>query len=296
VQRLGTLTENRRVFNLKSCELSVFETNETNFSVPLSFGDFVITSMVRGKKIMHLAGKPAFEYLPGETVIVPANEAMLIDFPEAAPESPTQCIALAVDSAYIRDTVDFLNDNYNTADEPHRWKLRFDRYHFHNDTDVAELINKLIRICTGSDTGKNIFADLNLKELLIRILQSQNLWRHSEDAGNNPNSSRLHFVLQYIREHLTERIPVDTLSKKAYLSRNIFFRWFKEQFGVTPLEYINRERIRLARQLLADENNTVAQVSLQCGFSDVSYFVRAFKRSEGLTPGAYQLLTRSRRQ
>lgn len=295
-ERLQTLTENRRIFNLNSCELNVFETNETSYSVPLSFGDFVITSMVRGKKIMHLAGKPAFEYLPGETVIVPPNETMVIDFPEAAPQTPTQCIALAVDSTYIRNTVDFLNDNYNATDERHRWKLQFDHYHFHNDTDVTELINKLIRICTGSDTGKNIFADLSLKELLIRILQSQNLRQHAEDAGNNPNSNRLHYVLQYIREHLTERIAVDTLSKKAYLSRNIFFRWFKEQFGITPLEYITRERIRLARQLLADEKNSIAQVSLQCGFSDVNYFVRAFKRSEGLTPGAYQLLTRNKRE
>lgn len=292
-QRLQTLTENRQIFNLKSCELNVFETNETSYNIPLTFGDFVITSMVRGKKIMHLAGKPAFEYLPGETVIVPANETMIIDFPEAGPGSPTQCIALAVDSAYIRDTVDYLNDNYNATDEKHRWKLQFDQYHFHNDTDVTELINKLIRICTGSDSGKNIFADLSLKELLIRILQSQNLHQQTETAGSNSNSSRLHFVLQYIQQHLTERIPVDTLSKKAYLSRNIFFRWFKEQFGITPLEYINRERIRLARQLLANEKNTIAQVSLQCGFSDVNYFVRAFKRSEGLTPGAYQLLTRN---
>jgi AraC-like DNA-binding protein len=290
--RLQTLTESRRIFNLKNCELNVFETNETSYAVPLTFGDFVITSMVRGKKIMHLANKPAFDYLPGETVIVPANETMVIDFPEASPDTPAQCIALAVDSAYIRDTVNYLNDNYNNTDETHNWQLHFNQNHFHNDSDVTELIDKLIRICTGADTGKNIFADLSLKELLIRILQSQHLQLQSDEAVNDRNSSRLHFVLQYIREHLTERIPVDTLSRKAYLSRNIFFRWFKEQFGITPLEYITRERIRLARHLLAGEKNTVAQVSLQCGFSDVNYFVRAFKKSEGLTPGAYQALSR----
>src|SRR5579859_3573103 len=222
---LQTLTENRRIFNLRNCELNVFETNETSYSVPLTFGDFVITSMVRGKKIMHLAGKPAFDYLPGETVIVPANETMVIDFPDACSDAPTQCIALAVDSAYIRDTVDYLNDHYNDTDEAHNWQLHFDQYHFHNDTDVTELIDKLIRICTSANAGKNIFADLSLKELLIRILQSQNLLLQSEEAGKSSNSSRLHFVLQYIHEHLTERIPVDTLSRKAYLSRNIFFKW-----------------------------------------------------------------------
>ncbi len=292
-RRLQTLTENRRIFNLQNCELNVFESYESSYLVPLTFGDFVITSMVRGKKIMHLPDQPAFEYLPGESVIVPARETMLIDFPEAAAENPTQCIALAVDSDYIRHTLEYLNGHYNNADdEPADWQLHFSQYHFNNDTDVTALIDKLIRICSSTDRSKNIYADLNLKELLIRILQSQHLRLLEENAEDNNNKSRLHFVLQYIHEHLTEKIQVDTLSRQAYLSRNIFFKWFKHQFGLTPLEYITRERIRLARQLLAEENDSVSEVGQQCGFSDVNYFVRAFKRSEGLTPGAYRLICR----
>jgi AraC-like DNA-binding protein len=290
---LQTLTENRRIFNLQNCELNVFESYEPSYRVPLTFGDFVITSMVRGKKIMHLFDQPAFEYLPGESVIVPANETMLIDFPEASADSPTQCIALAVDSDYIQNTLQYLNEYYNSStDEKNDWQLQLSQYHFNNDTDVAELINKLIRICTSPDRSRNIYADLNLKELLIRILQSQHLHLLSEDCAAHNNRSRLHYVLQYIHEHLTEKIPVDTLSRKAYLSRNIFFKWFKEQFGLTPLEYITRERIRLARQLLADERNTVSEVGQQCGFTDTNYFVRAFRRSEGLTPGAYRVICR----
>ena len=287
--QLNTLVENRRIFNLKNCELNVFESYERSFDVPLTFGDLVITSMVRGKKIMHLEGRPAFDYLPGETVIVRPNETMVIDFPEAAPDTPTQCIALAVDHSYVRNTLHYLNEYYNSAeDEKKDWTLHFDQYHFNNDTDLSSLIDKLIRICTGDESAKNIYADLSLKELLIRILQSQHLQLQSDGAAQNSNRSRLHFVLQYIREHLTERIPVDTLSRKAYLSRNIFFKWFREQFGLTPLEYITRERIRLARQLLADEKNTLSQIGFQCGFNDLNYFVRTFKKSEGLTPGAYR--------
>jgi AraC-like DNA-binding protein len=290
---LQTLVENRRIFNLKNCELNVFESYQQTYRVPLTFGDFVITSMVRGKKIMHLFDQPAFEYVPGETVIVPPNETMVIDFPEAGPDNPTQCIALAVDETYIRSTLQYLNEYYNSAgDEKSDWKLQFDQYHFSNDTDVTELINKLIRICSSFDQSKNIYADLSLKELLIRILQSQHLQIVPAESEKNSNGSRLHFVLHYIHEHLTERIPVNILSRKAYLSRNNFFKWFKEQFGLTPLEYMNRERIKLAKQLLAEDKNTISQVSIQCGFSDANYFVRLFKRSEGITPGAYQMICR----
>ena len=285
---LQTLVENRRIFNLNNCELNVFETYQNSYHIPLTFNDFVITSMVRGKKVMHLFDKPAFDYLPGETVIVPANETMIIDFPEATKENPTQCIAMAVDTSYVKDTMCYLNNYYNSTEDKHEWKLQFNQYHFANDNEVTNIINKLIRICSGTDKGKNIFADLNLKELLIRLVQSQHLQQVTMESHHHQNESRLHYVLNYIHEHLTEKIAVDALSRKAYLSRNVFFKWFKEQFGITPLDYINQERIKLAKQMLAQPNYKIQTVSYMCGFNDVNYFVRLFKKMEGITPKAYQ--------
>ena len=286
---LNTLVENRRVFNLQHCELNVYESYQQAYRVPLTFHDLVITSMVRGKKVMHLFEQPAFEYLPGETVIVPADETMVIDFPEAEANNPTQCIALAVDAGYVSDTLQYLNNYYNSnGEESHQWKLQFNQYHFANDNEISGIINKLIRVCSGADKAKNIFADLNLKELLIRLLQNQHLQQVLMESTDSNNTSRMHYVLHYINEHLVEKIAVDALSRKAYLSRNMFFKWFREQFGITPLEYINRERIKLARQLLTNRNNSITSVSLQCGFTDVNYFIRIFKKAEGVTPKHWQ--------
>lgn len=287
-RKLQTLVENRRVFNLDNCELNVFETYQHSYHIPLTFNDFVITSMVRGKKVMHLFDKPAFDYLPGETVIVPANETMIIDFPEAEAEKPTQCIALAVEAGYVKDTLQYLNQYYNAGDEKHDWQLQFNQYHFANDTEVTSLINKLIRVCSGSDLAKNIFADLGLKELLIRLVQSQHIKQVQAESSTQHNQSRLHYVINYIYEHLTEKIAVDALSRKAYLSRNVFFKWFREQFGITPLDYINNERIKLAKKLLSQPQHSIHSISVQCGFSDVNYFVRLFKKTEGITPRAYR--------
>ena len=286
---LQTLVENRRIFSLHNCELNVFESYKQAYRVPLTFSDFVITSMVRGKKIMHLFDKPAFDYLPGETVIVPANETMVIDFPEAEPENPSQCIALAVDAVYINNTINYLDEFYNSDAAPqHAWKLQFNQYHFDNDTEVTGLINKLMRVCSSTDRTKNIYADLNLKELLIRLIQSQYLQQVSTETENNSNHTRLHYMLHYIQENIAEKILVNTLCRKAYLSRNAFFKLFKEQFGLTPLEYINHERIKLAKQLLNSTNQSVTETGLQCGFTDVNYFVRTFRKIEGITPGHYQ--------
>lgn len=286
---LQTLVENRRIFNLRNCELNIFESYQQAYQVPLTFPDFVITSMIRGKKVMHLFNEPGFDYLPGETVILPANETMHIDFPEAAPENPTQCIALTVNTAYVNETIQYLNTYYNSSrDEQHAWKLQFSQYHFSNDDEISGLINKIIRVCSSPDKSKNIFADLSLKELLIRLIQCQHLQQVEVERGDHSNRTRQNYVLNYIQEHLSERIAVDVLCRKAYLSRNVFFKWFKEQFGISPLEYINSSRIRLAKALLADEHNDIQSVSAQCGFSDVNYFIRVFKKLEGITPGTYQ--------
>jgi AraC-like DNA-binding protein len=119
-------------------------------------------------------------------------------------------------------------------------------------------------------------------------LQSQQLQQVQTESQGNNNRSRMHYVLHYIEEHLCEKIQVTALSRRAYLSRNIFFKWFKEQFGTTPSEYINRERIKLAKQLLAQPRHNINTVSLMSGFGDVNYFIRVFKKMEGITPKVYQ--------
>lgn len=289
---LQTLVENRQVFNMENCELNVFESYQQAYLVPLTFNDFVITSMVRGKKVMHLLGDEPFDYLPGETVIVPANETMKIDFPEAEHGNPTQCIALAVDKGYIHNTLNYLNEYYNTREHDHAWELQFNQYHFHNDNDVSDLINKLIRICRGESIVKNIYADLNLKELLIRLVQSQYLQQISKESQTNSNAGRLQFILDYIRKHITDKILVDDLSIKSHMNRSAFFKLFRDQFGITPVEYINRERVKLAKHLLADSTLSVTEISWQTGFNDVNYFVRLFKKTEGITPGSYRELSK----
>ena len=291
-EQLDNLVENRRVFHLQNCEFNIFESYQQAYSVPLRFNDLVISSMLRGKKVVRIFDDPAFEYLPGETAIVPANEPMIIDFPEAQFTDPTQCIALTVDATYVTQILQYLNEYYNSDKyEMSEWTLRFNQYHFNNDNEISAIINKLIRICSSGDKTKNIFADLSLKELFIRLMQSQRLTQATLESANSTNSNRMQYVLHYIQEHLLEKIAIDELSRKAYLSRNMFFKWFKEQFGITPLEYITRERFRLARQLLADKKNSVTSVSQQCGFADVNYFIRAFKKAEGVTPKNWQHTT-----
>ncbi|WP_315817700.1 AraC family transcriptional regulator N-terminal domain-containing protein [Paraflavitalea speifideaquila] len=98
---------------------------------------------------------PAFEYMPGETAMVPANKRMVIDFPEAQLTTPTQCIALTVDNSYVNEILHYLNEYYNSdKHERNEWTLQFNQYHFTNDHEISMIINKLIRICCSSEKPK----------------------------------------------------------------------------------------------------------------------------------------------
>ncbi len=286
---LKTLVENRTVYNLENCELNLFETYQRSVQVPLKFNDLVVTSMLRGKKVMHLFDDPAFDYLPGESVIIPANELMRIDFPEASNDKPTQCLALAIDNHKILSTLDLLNDKYPKADKENLWKLDESNYFFYNNEELANTINKLIQICQSTDMTKDALADLALQELLIRIIQTQTL--KGVDMGKaQDKSSYLAGVVKIIQQNLSEKLNLKTIAQSSGISTASMYRMFKRELGVSPVEFIILERIKLAKQLLNDQHVYIKNVSFEAGFDDCNYFIRTFKYYEGMTPKQYQQL------
>lgn len=286
---LKTLVENRSAYTLNHCELNIFETYESSKLVPLKFNDFVVTSMLRGKKIMHLFDEPGFDYLPGETVVIPSNIEMKIDFPEASRENPTQCLALAIDNTKITDTLNFLNERYPKEGNDVFWQLNHQNYFFYNNVDLAATINKLIKECMSTSITKDALADLTLQELLIRIIQTQTI--KSIDEGNAIHANSPIFeVTEYIKLNLRENINLKVLSDKACMSTASFYRFFKRELGMSPIEYILNEKIRHAKKLLRNPAIQINEVCYLSGFEDANYFIRLFKKHEGITPKQYQLL------
>lgn len=288
---LKTLVENRTVYSLENCELNLFETYEESQLVPLKFNDLVVTSMLRGKKIMHLFDDPEFVYLPGETVVIPSNVEMKIDFPEASKSNPTQCLALAIDHWKINDTLNLLNEKYPKEGNS-LWTLDSENYFFYNNIELASTINKLIKECMSSSITKDVLADLTLQELLIRIIQTQTL-KSIDDNKKLESNSPISIVLEFIRSNIKENFNLKDLSDKAGMSTTSFYRFFKRELGMSPIEFILNEKIKIAKQLLKYPGIQINEVGFQSGFEDSNYFIRLFKKVEGITPKQYQQLNSS---
>lgn len=286
---LKTLVENRTVYSLNNCELNLFETYQESQLVPLKFNDLVVTSMLRGKKVMHLFDEPGFDYLPGETVVIPSKVEMKIDFPEASKNNPTQCLALAIEQSKIKDTLNFLNERYPKEGTDQYWQLNYQNYFFYNNVDLATTINKLIKECMSTSITKDALADLTLQELLIRIIQTQTAKSIDDGLFSNPNNP-LSEVIEFIRLNLKENISLKSLSDKACMSTTSFYRFFKRELGMSPIEFVLNEKIKCAKKLLKNPSIQINEVCYLSGFEDANYFIRLFKKHEGITPKQYQLL------
>lgn len=291
VNSLKTLVENRTIYNLEHCELNLFETYQQADMVSLKFNDLVVTSMLRGKKIMHLFDQDGFDYVPGQSVLVPSQVEMKIDFPEAELNNPTQCLALAIDNKKIMQTLEFLNEKYPKEGVNNFWTLDERNFFFYNNPELSQTINKLITICQSTNLTKDVLADLALQELIVQISQSQNVTAINNNRTMEQNSY-LTEILAYIQANITAKINLQDIANKVGLSTTSFYRLFKRELGMSPLEYIMLERIKLAKQLLKDQNAYIKNVCYETGFEDSNYFIRAFKLHEGITPKQYQLLNR----
>jgi AraC family transcriptional regulator len=287
---LYKLVENRSAFTMSSCELNVFETHQQAHKVDLVFTDLVLTSMLRGKKVMHLFGKPGFDYHPGESVIVPPNEVMRIDFPEANLEQPTQCIALAIAGDQIQETINLLNERYPRAEATDGWRVDQSIFHLVNNTDLADIINRLVRIGIKEHSReKDVLAGLALRELLVRLMQTQARELIERNYKQLASGNRFAHIVQYIKLNLGERINLETLHEKACMSRANFFRKFKEAYGISPGDYIVQERLKHAKELLKNPFVSVTDVCYRSGFQNINHFIRTFRKETGLTPKMYQL-------
>ncbi|MEM9723191.1 MAG: AraC family transcriptional regulator, partial [Bacteroidota bacterium] len=89
-------------------------------------------------------------------------------------------------------------------------------------------------------------------------------------------------------ENLGQSLTVVDLSEKACMSQSHFYRVFKDEMGVSPTDYINRERIKLATRLMKDRTRKIKEVYLECGFESRSYFNRVFKKILKVSPRQFQ--------
>ena len=99
---------------------------------------------------------------------------------------------------------------------------------------------------------------------------------------------QLHKVEGYLSEHLAEEVSVGTLAELVNLSPFHFSRVFKQTTGMSPLQFVTRERIVHAQQIMRETSRSLTEISLEVGYTNPSHFAQAFRRMAGVTPTEFR--------
>lgn len=94
--------------------------------------------------------------------------------------------------------------------------------------------------------------------------------------------------LDYIYDHLHEKITLTDVANHLSLTPQYFSRLFRAETGITLTEYIMRKRIEVAQNMLKYSNYSALEISNYLCFSSHSHFVHKFRQYTGMTPKAYQ--------
>lgn len=153
-------------------------------------------------------------------------------------------------------------------------------------TEVDRLFRKMADHSSSKKPDANAKITLCLVELLLICHGEKPSCKIEKKAGTNLVSR----VLNYINANISGELTIEQIAKDNFVSKYHLCRTFKKTLGVSIMKYILSQRITLAKEQLIHSDASCSDIAMLMGFSSFSYFCRAFKEQEGMTPNQYRKL------
>lgn len=107
-------------------------------------------------------------------------------------------------------------------------------------------------------------------------------------VSSSPVSNAMSEIITYIKNNIGESFTLDALASRVNLSKFYFSHLFKEETGLTPMEFISRTRINLAKIILKTTRGTVSEIAINLGYSSSASFINAFTARAGISPNKFR--------
>ena len=155
---------------------------------------------------------------------------------------------------------------------------------------VKEQCEQLARVYAAEidKSESKITSQIRKKIVLLQFIHE--LWKkgfivENDTTGRNTVEKEM---VSYIQQNYTGKILLREFGEQFHLSEKYISRYFKEHFHITLSQYVTYLRLEHAKQMLQETDISVTEVAMQSGYQNISYFIRSFKKTYGVSPLKYR--------
>lgn len=248
--------------------------------VELHHHDFYeIYYLVSGDVTYVIEGKLC-RILPGDLLLVSPRELHQVSI--GSDQGPYERYVLWITQSTIRKLSTQLSDLETVLDPLKPGHTNLIRLTPEQQFTVRNLMESVFQETESQRFGSDILRENYAANLLVQINRLAQL--HAQEPEAFVHSSRMvSQVVDYVNSHYHEKLTLDSLAEHFYVSKYHLSHEFQKHMGTGIYRYIQKKRLQIARQLLA-EGESPTNVSALCGFGDYPGFYRAFTSEYGVAP------------
>ena len=189
---------------------------------------------------------------------------------KSAEKHPLEYIAVAVDNF----SLNLENMNHFT---------------FNCINQYSDIIKYMYSMLAEQQSNK-LYSDRICQNILeIILIEILRITKSNIDTEPTVNASKECFKLKkFLDSNYASKITIDDLAKLSNLNKYYLIHSFNKYFGSSPINYLCKIRIRVAKELLTNSDYSIAQISQSAGFSSQSYFTQCFVKDCSMSPSAYR--------
>ncbi len=153
---------------------------------------------------------------------------------------------------------------------------------------IYKILKELLVSHFERPEGYELSIKISLMKLIHYFIEHHLYVKGNQRISTDKSTLQMKKIINYIEEHYSEKITLETLSLYAGISEYHLAHTFKKCTGQSPIEYINHYRLSLAANRLIETDEQIIIIAIDTGFNNISYFNRIFKKRFGVTPREYR--------
>lgn len=157
------------------------------------------------------------------------------------------------------------------------------------DLLICQIVLALRSSLEMDEVGNRLYIDSMATALSAHLLRYYSTNNHRfQNYENGLSKQKLKQSVEYIQEHLGEDLSLSDIATELGMSRYYFCHLFKKSTGLSPHQYLIRQRIEQAKHLLKNTDQNITFVAMECGFANLSHFAKCFRKVTGINPNQFR--------